>query len=75
MKKAAPKKKAMPKTYEGKSTAPGGGGRFAMLEDKLKKQGVSNPGGLAAAIGRKKYGTGGMAKMAKVGMKRSARGK
>ena len=34
----------------------GGGGRFAKLKKKLGKQGVSNPGALAAHIGRKKHG-------------------
>lgn len=35
----------------------GSGGRFAALKAALAKQGdVSNPGALAASIGRKKYG-------------------
>lgn len=35
----------------------GGGGRFAKLKAKLSQRpGVRNPGALAAAIGRKKYG-------------------
>lgn len=35
----------------------GGGGRFAKLKNTLaKKPGVTNPGALAAYIGRKKYG-------------------
>lgn len=35
----------------------GGGGRFAALKSKLaKKPGVTNPGALAAYIGRKRYG-------------------
>lgn len=35
----------------------GSGGRFAALKEKLsKKSSVSNAGGLAAAIGRKKFG-------------------
>ena len=35
----------------------GQGGRFAALKSKLaKKGGIRNPGALAAAIGRKKYG-------------------
>lgn len=29
---------------------------FKKLEGKLRRQGVENPGGLAASIGRKKYG-------------------
>lgn len=35
----------------------GQGGRFAALEQKLSNRpGVTDPGALAAAIGRKKYG-------------------
>lgn len=29
---------------------------FNKLEDKLRGQGINNPGALAAVIGRKKYG-------------------
>lgn len=51
------------------SKAPlGEGGRFAALKNKLAKKGASDPAGLAAYIGRKKYGAKKMAKM-------SARGK
>ncbi len=36
----------------------GGGGRFKKLEAQLgARPGVTNPGALAAAIGRRKYGT------------------
>lgn len=34
----------------------GSGARFKALTKKLSKKGVSNPKGLAAFIGRKKYG-------------------
>lgn len=34
----------------------GTGARFASLMGKLKKKGAKNPAGLAAYIGRKKYG-------------------
>lgn len=34
----------------------GSGERFAQLKRKLAKQGAENPAGLAAYIGRKKYG-------------------
>ena len=45
-----------------KSMKPGGGGRFAELSAKLgKRKGVTNPGALAAWIGRKKYGGAQMA--------------
>ena len=42
-----------------KPTAPplGSGGRFAALKSQLaSRPGVTNPGALAASIGRKKYG-------------------
>lgn len=45
----------------------GQGGRFAALQQKLGNQGASNPGALAAYIGRKKYGDKGMQRMAAVG--------
>jgi hypothetical protein len=35
---------------------PGSGKRFANLKAQLAKKGESNPGALAAFIGRKKYG-------------------
>jgi hypothetical protein len=42
----------------------GGGGQFASLEHKLAGQpGVTNPAGLAASIGRAKYGGHKMAEM------------
>ena len=48
----------------------GEGGRFAALKEKLSdKPGVTNPGGLAAYIGRKKYGNKGFAKLAAGGKK------
>ena len=60
----------------GKSMAPGGGGRFAALKNKLaKKPGVTDPGGLAASIGRAKYGSATMGKFSAAGRKRAAGGK
>lgn len=48
----------------------GQGGRFAALEKKLSgKPGITNPGGLAAKIGREKYGKKKMASMAAKGKK------
>jgi len=47
----------------------GGGGRFAALKGKLSKQGASNPAGLAAAIGRKKYGAKKFAQLSSMGKK------
>lgn len=57
-------------TYKGKSNKVGGGGRFAQMKDKLKGK-VSNPGAVAAAIGRKKYGKAKFQKMAAKGKKRA----
>lgn len=52
----------------GKSMELGGGGRFAKLTGELsKKPGIYNPAGLAAAIGRKKYGSKKMESMSKKG--------
>jgi len=56
-----------------KSMKPGGGGRFAALKEKLShKPGVTDPGALAAAIGRRKYGSAKMAKFSAEGRKRNA---
>lgn len=53
-----------------KSMKLGGGGRFQKLEAKLKHK-VHNPGAVAAAIGREKYGQKKMTKMAAAGKKRA----
>ena len=47
----------------------GQGGRFAALKQKLAKKGVSNPAGLAAYIGRKKYGAKKFAQLSAKGRK------
>lgn len=62
----------MVKTYKGKSMAPGGGGRFAKMKDKLKGK-VSSPAAVAASIGQKKYGKKKFQKMAAQGKKRASR--
>lgn len=52
--------------------APGGGGRFAKLEGKLEhKKGVDDPKGLAAYIGRRKFGAARMNAMAAAGAARA----
>jgi hypothetical protein len=53
------------------SKAPlGQGGRFAALKQKLASEpGVTDPGALAATIGRRKYGKKRMANMAEHGRK------
>jgi len=50
----------------------GGGGRFQKLERSLKGK-VSDPAAVAAAIGRKKYGTKKFQQMAAKGRKRSSK--
>lgn len=45
----------------------GQGGRFAALKKKLGAKGASNPGALAAFIGRKKYGAKKFAQLGKRG--------
>ena len=56
-----------------KSMKPGGGGRFAALKEKLShRPGVTDPGALAAAIGRKRYGKAKFQKMAAAGKRRSS---
>lgn len=67
------KKEKMPKKVDGKSTKPGGGGRFSKMVDSLEKKGKSadSAKAIAASIGRKKYGDSGMAKMAAAGRKRT----
>lgn len=63
--------KKLPKKYKGKSTKLGGGGRFQMVKDQVAKSGASNPGAVAAAIGRAKFGAKKFSKMAAAGRKRA----
>lgn len=46
--------------------------RFNRLKAQLARKGVRNPGGLAATIGRRKYGRAGFAALAATGRKRVA---
>lgn len=48
----------------------GQGGRFAAVEASAKASGAKNPAAVAAAVGRKKYGSEKMAKMAAKGRKK-----
>lgn len=68
------RKKTMPKTYRGKSTAPGMGGAFSMMEDAMMAKGMpkDRADAVAAAAGRKKYGKAAFQKMAVAGRKRAA---
>ena len=47
----------------------GTGARFEELKAKLSRQGVRDPGALAASIGRKKFGTKHFAKLSAHGKK------
>jgi len=64
-----------PKTYEGKSLRPGGGGKFERQKDALMRKGMSEDraSAITAAAGRKKYGAEKMAKWASAGRRRAAR--
>ncbi len=56
--------------HSGKAGRPGEGSRFKALKSKLAaRPGVTNPGGLAAYIGKKKWGAGRMAKWSAAGRK------
>lgn len=57
-----------------KSMKVGGGGRFAKLKGEIAARGgASDPGAVAAAIGRKKYGKKRFQHMAAKGRKRHKR--
>lgn len=47
--------------------------RFAKLRSKLKRKGAKSPSGLAAYIGRKKYGKKRFAEMGAKGRRRKRR--
>lgn len=71
LKEKAMKSRASFKTG-GKSMAPGGGGRFEALVNKLKSKGKSadQAAGIAASAGRAKYGKGKFQAMAAAGKKK-----
>jgi hypothetical protein len=57
-----------------KSMRVGGGGRFQKLKGEIAARGkVRDPGAVAAAIGRAKYGSARFAKMGAAGRKRAAK--
>jgi hypothetical protein len=53
-----------------KSSPPGEGSRFKAVEAEAAANGARNPGAVAAAIGRRKYGASRFAKMAAAGRKK-----
>jgi hypothetical protein len=65
---------AKKKTYKGKPTKLGGGGKFAMMEDALMARGMGkeSAGAITAAAGRKKWGKKVFQRMAARGRKRAA---
>ena len=67
-------KKKIADEYKGKSTKPGGGGRFKKMVDDLMKRGKSRKQAeaIAANAGRKKYGAEKFNKMAASGQSRKA---
>jgi len=70
--KSAKAKKRAGKSFvaRGKKPALGQGGRFKALKSALAKKGATNPGALAAWIGRKKYGKARFQKLAVRGKKK-----
>lgn len=56
---------------EPKGSKPGDGTRFAALKKALGGKGVKDPGALAAAIGRKKYGNAKFEAMSEAGRKKA----
>jgi len=51
------------------NSAPGEGGRFAAVKASAAASGATNPGAVAAAIGRRKYGKARFQAMAAAGRK------
>lgn len=49
----------------------GSGARFAALKSELARRGATNPGALAAFIGRRKYGAKRFAKLSAKGRKQA----
>lgn len=67
----AKKRSGMSLVAKGAKPKLGTGKRFAALKAGLaKKKGITNPGAVAAYIGRKKYGKSAFQKMAVAGKKR-----
>lgn len=68
-----PVTKKIPKTYKGKPTSKGGGGKFLMVQDAIMKTGKSkdSAAAIAAEAGRKKYGKAEFQKMAASGKKKA----
>jgi len=63
----------MASSFDGKSMAPGGGGRFAKMTAGLEKKGMpkSEAGAIAASAGRAKFGAKKFNRMAQAGRAKS----
>ena len=72
MKKSLTKRRATRKHAEKveKTSKLGSGARFKAITQEAKASGAKNPGAVAAAIGRKKYGAAKMASLSKAGRKK-----
>ena len=57
----------------GKKSKLGSGKRFKAIEEKAKSEGEDDPAAVAAAVGRKKYGTKKMGALAAAGRKRASK--
>lgn len=68
--KSAVKKAASNYKKVAKESKPGTGKRFAALKKSIAASGAKDPGAVAAAIGRKKYGAKKMSSMAAKGRKK-----
>jgi hypothetical protein len=54
-------------------TPPGSGANFRKVAASAAKSGARDPKAVAAAVGRKKYGKAGMAKLSAMGRKRKGK--
>lgn len=54
-------------------TPPGSGANFRKVAASAAKSGARDPNAVAAAVGRRKYGRKGMAKLAAMGRKRKGK--
>ena len=65
------RERAAAKAYDraAASSPPGEGGRFKAMEGMMEAKGAKSPAGLAAHIGRRKFGKGRFQRMAAAGKK------
>jgi len=72
MKESLPKRRAARQQAEHTENTSklGSGSRFKAVEKSAKASGAKNPGAVAAAAGRKKYGAAAMKKLSAAGKKK-----